>query len=73
MAVALPLGIIAQLMLAQQANRASESHLHAEPDQQVFKPFWARKAVVNQLAMATQRMPEQQYKGCSGREQNHRR
>jgi hypothetical protein len=52
--------VVAQLVLAQQADRPCETHLHAQVDQQVFEPARTLETVVHQLAMAAQRVAEQQ-------------
>src|SRR5688572_6426970 len=60
-----PLRVVAQLVLPQQAERPRESDLHAQVDQRVFEPARTLEAVVDELAMAAERVTEQQH-GRSG-------
>ena len=57
------LRVVAQLVLAQQSERAGEPDLHAEIDEHVFEPARALEAVVDQLAVAAERVSEQQHDG----------
>jgi hypothetical protein len=61
------LRVVAQLMRAHQTQRTGEPDLHAHIDQDIFEPGRAFETVVNELAMAAERMAEQQHR--AGREE----
>ena len=67
------LRVVAQLVLAQQAERPGEPDLHAEIHEHVFQPARTLKAVVDQLAVAAERVAEQQHDGGAHDEQRERR
>src|SRR5260221_1762252 len=67
MAIGQPLRIVAKFMLPEQTKWASQTNLNSQIHQGVFEPFWTLVAVMNQLAMAAERMSEQQY--ASGTDQ----
>ncbi len=63
---------IPQFVLPQQADGACQPDLHAEIDQQVFQPARAGITVMDQLAVASQRMPQQQHASRRRQEQDQR-
>ncbi len=63
------LRIVAQFVLAQQTQRTAQTHQYAQVHEPIFQPLRALKAVVYQLAMAAQRVAEQQDDGRAGRKQ----
>ena len=55
------LGVVAQLVLAQEADRPGEADLDAEVDEPVFEPLRAAVAVVDELAVAAERVAEEEH------------
>ena len=67
------LRVVAQFVLAQQADGPRQPYLHAEIHQHIFEPARTLKAVVDELAVTAQRVTEQQHDGCAHDEQRQRR
>ncbi|MNR10603.1 hypothetical protein D3C85_1268610 [compost metagenome] len=66
------LRVVAQLMLAKNAQWSGQADLHAAIDECKAQPPGALEAVVNQLAMAAQRVAEEQHEAGADNEQRHR-
>jgi len=62
-AIGQSLCVVAQIVLSKQPDWTCEPDLDPEIDQGVLEPFRALEAIVNQLAVVTERMPEQQHRG----------
>ncbi|MCY1373546.1 hypothetical protein D9M69_608300 [compost metagenome] len=59
-------------MLAKNAQRSGQADLHPAIDERKAQPPGALEAVVNQLAMAAQRVAEEQHEAGADNEQRHR-
>jgi len=64
-----PLRVVAQFVLLQEAQRAIEADEHAAVHERSLEPARTLEAVVDELAMAAQRMPEQQHDCCCDNKQ----